>query len=93
VAGAEREAATLIKEAIAAGGAPDDGGEGLLTVIAIPAEPDLITLRAVQRLQEAEARVRGFASQAEEPVQDVAEAFRHLIDEIRNGYQKLRDLG
>ena len=56
------------------------------------AEAEALWEKLEQRLEDAEARVRGFASQAEEPVQDVADAFRHLIDEIRSGYQKLRDL-
>ncbi len=53
-AGAEREAAILVKEAIAAGMAPDDAGQGVLTVIPMPSSPDLLTLRAVRRLQEAD---------------------------------------
>ncbi|GGE51094.1 NAD(P)-dependent oxidoreductase [Actibacterium pelagium] len=53
-AGAEREAAMMVKDAIAAGGAPDDAGKGVLTVMAIPQAADLLTLRAVQRLQEAD---------------------------------------
>ncbi len=53
--GAEREAAELIKTAIHNGGAPDDAGQGQITVISIGAtDPDLMTLRAVQRMQEAD---------------------------------------
>lgn len=53
-AGAEREAAVMVKDAIASGGAPEDAGKGVLTVLAIPEAADLLTLRAVQRLQEAD---------------------------------------
>lgn len=53
--GAEREAAELIKGAIEAGGAPDDAGQGAVTLLPVSTpEPDLMTLRAVQRLQEAD---------------------------------------
>lgn len=44
------------------------------------------------RLAEAETRVKTLATRAEEPVQDVTDAARHLMDEIRGGYRKLRDL-
>ena len=44
------------------------------------------------RFAEAEAHARAFARRAEEPVHDVAEAARALVDEIRSGYQKLREL-
>jgi len=53
--GAEREAAELIKSAIHAGGAPDDAGQGQITVVSVGAmDADLMTLRAVQRMQEAD---------------------------------------
>ncbi|AJE47602.1 NAD(P)-dependent oxidoreductase [Celeribacter indicus] len=53
--GAERAAAAAIKEAIAAGGAPDDDGRGQVTLLPVSTvEPDLMTLRAVQRMQEAD---------------------------------------
>jgi uroporphyrin-III C-methyltransferase/precorrin-2 dehydrogenase/sirohydrochlorin ferrochelatase len=53
--GAEREAAELIKLAIQNGGAPDDAGQGQITVVSVGAtDPDLMTLRAVQRMQEAD---------------------------------------
>ncbi|MEM8959030.1 MAG: NAD(P)-dependent oxidoreductase [Pseudomonadota bacterium] len=53
--GAEREAARRIKDAIAAGGAPDRTSAGIVSVIDASADAaDLLTLRAVQRLQEAD---------------------------------------
>ncbi len=58
-AGAEREAAILVKEAIAKGGAPDDSAEGSLSILVAPKEADLLTLRAVQRLQEADVIFSG----------------------------------
>ena len=55
VRGAEREAATQIKAAIAEGGAPERTAEGSITLIgAGPGAKDLLTLRAVSRLQEAD---------------------------------------
>jgi uroporphyrin-III C-methyltransferase/precorrin-2 dehydrogenase/sirohydrochlorin ferrochelatase len=53
--GAEREAAELIKAAIENGCAPDDRGQGSLCLVPVGAlAPDLMTLRAVQRMQEAD---------------------------------------
>jgi uroporphyrin-III C-methyltransferase/precorrin-2 dehydrogenase/sirohydrochlorin ferrochelatase len=53
--GAEREAAELIKAAIENGCAPDDAGQGSLCLVPVGAlAPDLMTLRAVQRMQEAD---------------------------------------
>ena len=52
--GAEREAARMLKDAVAAGQAPGEG-QGLLSIVgAGPGARDLLTLRAVQRLQEAD---------------------------------------
>lgn len=53
-AGAEREAVRLIKDAIEAGGAPDASDSGMLTVAPNIGDPDLLTLQAIQRLQEAD---------------------------------------
>ncbi|MDF0602526.1 SAM-dependent methyltransferase [Psychromarinibacter sp. C21-152] len=53
--GAEREAAQAIKDAIAAGRAPDTPRGGHIALVgAGPGARDLLTLRAVQRLQEAD---------------------------------------
>lgn len=53
--GAERAAAKMLKAAIAAGEVPGDAGNGALCVIgAGPGARDLLTLRAVERLQNAD---------------------------------------
>lgn len=52
--GAERDAARMIKEAIAAGGAPATATGTIALVGAGPGGADLMTLRGVQRLQEAD---------------------------------------
>lgn len=44
------------------------------------------------RFAEAESHARALARRAEEPMQDIAEAARLLVDEIRSGYRRLRDL-
>ncbi|ABD55964.1 siroheme synthase CysG [Jannaschia sp. CCS1] len=53
--GAERDGARMIKEAIAQGGAPDTQTKGSIALVgAGPGARDLLTLRAVERLQEAD---------------------------------------
>ncbi|UWQ94831.1 siroheme synthase CysG [Rhodobacteraceae bacterium M385] len=53
--GAERDAARQIKDAIAKGAAPDAAQKGSIALVgAGPGARDLLTLRAVQRLQEAD---------------------------------------
>lgn len=53
--GQERDAAARIKEAIAAGGAPEASETGHIALVgAGPGARDLLTLRAVERLQEAD---------------------------------------
>lgn len=53
--GAERDAAQIIKDAITAGGAPTTEQEGSIAFVgAGPGARDLLTMRAVQRLQEAD---------------------------------------
>jgi len=55
IRGAEREAAALIKTAIKAGRAPTDESLGLISQICVGAgAKDLLTLRAVQRMQTAD---------------------------------------
>lgn len=53
--GAERDAARMIKDAIAEGSAPDLAKAGSISLVgAGPGARDLLTLRAVERLQEAD---------------------------------------
>ncbi|WP_417249784.1 NAD(P)-dependent oxidoreductase [Celeribacter sp.] len=55
VRGRERDAIALVKGAIDAGGAPPSAGEGVLSFITMATpERDLLTLRAVERLQNAD---------------------------------------
>lgn len=53
--GAEREAARMLKDAIAAGGSPSQAADGSIALVgAGPGARDLLTMRAVARLQEAD---------------------------------------
>lgn len=45
-----------------------------------------------KRFHRAEAEVKKLAQRAEEPLHDVAEAAELLLEEIRNGYRRLREL-
>ncbi len=55
VRGHERDSARAIKDAIAAGAAPKDSASGHISLVgAGPGARDLLTLRAVERLQEAD---------------------------------------
>ena len=53
--GAERDAARMLKDAIAAGEAPSQSGNGSIALVGSgPGARDLLTMRAVSRLQEAD---------------------------------------
>jgi hypothetical protein len=42
------------------------------------------------KLQEVESKVRHVASQAEEPLHEVGEAAKLLLEEIRDGYHRIK---
>ena len=42
------------------------------------------------KLEEFENKVKSVSSQAEEPLHDVGEAAKHLLDEIKDGYRRIR---
>ena len=48
--------------------------------------------RLEKRFHHAEAEVKQIAHRAEEPIHDVAEAADLLLDEIRSGYRRLREI-
>lgn len=56
------------------------------------AEAEELWEKLEKRFHRAEAEVKKVAGRAEEPLQDVAEAAELLLDEIRNGYRRLREM-
>ena len=44
-----------------------------------------------QRFEEAEARVKRLAREADEPAQELGRAVRLLMQELRDGYRRVRD--
>lgn len=77
--GAGDAARDMLHDAIAAGGAPDGAPAGALTLVGKgPCAPDLLTLRAVQRLQEADMVFFGHAG-----ADDLLELARRDAERVR----------
>lgn len=56
------------------------------------AEAEELWEKLEKRFHHAEAEVKKLAQRAEEPLHDVAEAAELLLEEIRNGYRRLREM-
>jgi predicted nucleic acid-binding Zn-ribbon protein len=46
--------------------------------------------RSEEKIEELESKVKGISGQAEQPLQDMRDAAQLLLDEIRDGYKRIR---
>lgn len=46
--------------------------------------------RSEEKIEELESKVKSISNQAEQPLQDVREAAQLLLDELRDGYKRIR---